>query len=362
MAEPPCIFELTPDDLTALVRDWGMPAYRAGQVLRWVYAKGVASPEAMTDIAKADRRTLAGRLRMTAGKVIGHQLASDGVHKLLIDWCADSDSHDTADAAPATTESVLIPAQSRATACVSSQVGCPVGCRFCASGLGGLAGNLSAGKIVEQVWQLGRLEGVDRVSHVVFMGIGEPLANFEQVTRALGTLTADWALGISARRITVSTVGLPAQIRRLADMRLALTLAISLHAPDDELRRQLIPWADYVTIAQLVDAGRYYFERTGREVTLEYVLLATVNDRPRHARALAHLAGRLRSNVNLIRYNPVNDLPYERPAAQDVERFAAILRRAGVNTHVRPSRGGDIAAACGQLRRARGERRITKPE
>ena len=355
MDERPCIFDLTPDELTELVRAWGMPPFRAGQVLQWVYEKGVVSTGAMTNIAKADRQVIAERLRMTAGRIVDHQIASDGVQKLLIDW-SDNQS------AAARTESVLIPADQRRTACVSSQIGCPVGCRFCASGLGGLAGNLSAGQIVEQVWRLGRLEGAGRVSHVVFMGIGEPLANFEQVTRALGTLTADWALGISARRITVSTVGLPAQIRRLADMRLALTLAISLHAPDDELRRQLIPWADYVSVAQLVDAGRYYFERTGREVTLEYVLLRTVNDRPRHARALASLAGRLRSNVNLIRYNPVNDLPYERPAAQDVERFAAILRRAGVNTHVRPSRGGDIAAACGQLRRARGERRITKPE
>ena len=353
MIERPCIFELTPDELSDLVAGWGMPAYRAGQILRWVYDKGADSPEAMTNIAKADRQIIAERLRLTAGRIIGSQIATDEVRKLLIDWSANADGTDDRDVTATVTESVLIPAQGRATACVSSQIGCAVGCRFCASGLDGLAGNLTAGRIVEQAWQLGRLAGVGRVSHVVFMGIGEPLANFEQVTKAIATLTADWGLGISARRITVSTVGLPAQIRRLADMRLAITLAISLHAPDDELRRQLIPWADYVSVDQLVSAGQYYFDRTGREVTLEYVLLRGVNDRPEHAQALARVARRLRSNVNLIRYNPVEGLPYQRPATPDVERFQATLRQAGINTHLRPSRGQDITAACGQLRHDR---------
>jgi 23S rRNA (adenine2503-C2)-methyltransferase len=240
--------------------------------------------------------------------------------------------------------------KSRKTACISSQVGCPVGCRFCASGIGGLDGNLSAGRIVEQVWRLGTLPEVDRISNVVFMGMGEPLANFDHVVRAIRTINADWGLGISARRITISTVGVPAQIRRLADLELPVTLALSLHAPNDAIRRKLIPWAEYVTIAQLFEALSYYFNKTGREITLEYTLLRNTNDRPEHARELAAIAKRLRANVNLIRYNEVRGMPFERPATEDVRQFQAILTKAGINTHIRASRGRDIAAACGQLR------------
>ena len=238
----------------------------------------------------------------------------------------------------------------RRTACISSQIGCAVGCRFCASGLGGLDGNLTAGQMVEQVWQLGRLPRAGRISHVVFMGMGEPLANLDAAIGAVRILMADWALGISGRRITISTVGLPGPIRRLAEAELPVTLAISLHAPDDELRRELIPWAQRVSIHQLVDAGRYYFSRTGREVTLEYILLREVNDRPEHARALAEVARKLRSNVNLIRYNEVKGLPFSRPSADAVHAFQRVLRSRGVNAHIRASRGRDIAAACGQLR------------
>jgi len=185
---------------------------------------------------------------------------------------------------------------------------------------------------------------------VVFMGMGEPLANFEPVVHAAQTLCAPWGMGISARKITISTVGLPAQIRRLAAVGLPFNLAISLHAPNDALRRQLIPWAQYVTIEQLLAAARAYFDQTGREVTLEYILLRGVNDRPEHARELVELAHSLRGNVNLIRYNEVQGLPYQRPDDRDVLRFQEILRRAGVNAHIRASRGRDIAAACGQLR------------
>jgi 23S rRNA (adenine2503-C2)-methyltransferase len=248
------------------------------------------------------------------------------------------------------TECVMIPADDRRTACISSQVGCPVGCTFCASGLEGLDTNLTAGQIIEQVWLLNQLPQVERIGNVVFMGMGEPLANFDAVTKALTALMADWGFGISGRRITISTVGLPAPIRRLADLELPVTLAISLHAPNDELRKRLIPWAEYVSIDQLLDAGRYYFNRTGREVTLEYILLHKVNDRATHAQQLAKLAKQLRSNVNLIRYNEVEGLPFGRPYTEDVTAFQEILRDAGVNTHIRASRGRDIAAACGQLR------------
>jgi 23S rRNA (adenine2503-C2)-methyltransferase len=243
------------------------------------------------------------------------------------------------------------PSPARRTACISSQVGCPVGCRFCASGIGGLDGNLSAGRIVEQVWRLQKLEGVGRITNVVFMGMGEPLSNFAAVTKAIRTLAADWGMNISARKITVSTVGLPKAIEKLAEqMDLPVTLALSLHAPNDELRRQLIPWAEYTTIKDLLAACQKWFEKTGREITLEYTLLRGVNDRPEHAVQLAQLARTLRANINLIRYNEVTGMPFQRPRTDDVLEFQRLLRLRHVNTHIRRSRGRDIAAACGQLR------------
>lgn len=342
-----------------------MPGYRAQQVFEWVYRQGVVDPAAMSNLSREDRQRLAAELRFLTGRVVKHQQATDGTQKLLIDWSAPDSLPVLTSQGDNQTECVMIPgerggmrmravaprsAKSRRTACISSQVGCPVGCRFCASGIGGLDGNLTAGQIVEQVWQLNQLPGVERISNVVFMGMGEPLANFEHVVRAVRAIHADWGMAIGARHITVSTVGLPAQIRRLAEIDLAVTLAISLHAPNDEVRRKLIPWADYVSVDQLIDAGRFYFQHTGREVTLEYILLAGENDQPEHARQLAQIAKRLRSNVNLIRYNEVAGLPYRRPRDTDVHRFQRILRDAGVNTHIRASRGRDIAAACGQLR------------
>ena len=355
MEPRPLIFDLDPTTLGDLLANQGMPRYRAQQVLHWVYGRGLNDPSAMTNIDRPGRECLAKVLRFSSGQTVRHQVASDGVQKLLVQWDADEGpgpalGEPDADAA-GQTECVLIPAGARRTACVSSQVGCAVGCRFCASGLGGLGGNLTAGRIVEQVWLLGTLPEGGRISHVVFMGMGEPLTNFEQVIKAVRILMSDWGPGISGRRITISTVGLPAQIRRLADLQLPVTLALSLHAPNDQVRRTLIPWAQSVTVAQLIEAGRYYFKRTGREVTLEYTLLRGINDRPEHAQELAQVARSLRSNVNLIRYNEVGGLEFRRPRDRDVHVFEEILREAGVNTHIRASRGRDIDAACGQLRR-----------
>jgi 23S rRNA (adenine2503-C2)-methyltransferase len=340
MPTKPHFFNLSLDELVDVFSQWGMPRFRAKQVCRWVYQHHTIDPAAMSNLSKADRRIITERLDFAQGDIIGTQRATDGVQKLLMNWTDGKGQ----------SECVMIPAEGRKTACISSQVGCAVGCKFCASGLGGVDADLTAGQIVEQVWRLGTREQVGRISHVVFMGMGEPLANFAEVTRAVRTIMADWALGVSARRITISTVGLPAQMRRLAELDLPITLAISLHAPNDKLRRELIPWADYVTIAQLLDTGRYYFQRTGREITLEYILLRGVNDQTVHAHELATIAKTLRSNVNLIRYNEVRDLPFNRPATDDVLAFQNVLRAAGVNTHIRASRGRDIAAACGQLR------------
>ncbi len=364
-----------------------MPAFRAKQILTWVYERGVADPALMTDLSKRDRETLTREMAFLSGPTVAHQLATDGTQKLLIEWPDDlsntSAEHATVDTTKRLplvgqeggagglpysntarqTECVMIPwppkgdlkprsdTRERRTACISSQVGCPVGCRFCASGLGGLDGNLSAGRIVEQVWRLSRLPEVGRVSNVVFMGMGEPLANFKNVLHAVRTLNAPWGMGLGARRITISTVGLPQAIERLArELDLPVTLALSLHAPTDELRRQLIPWAEHATVDALLSACQTWFEKTGREITLEYILLRGVNDRPEHARLLADLARAMRANINLIRYNEVQGLPFERPRTEDVRVFQDILIDASITTHVRASRGRDIAAACGQLR------------
>jgi len=213
--------------------------------------------------------------------------------------------------------------------------------------------NLTTGQIVEQVLRACEQAGAagGRLSNIVFMGLGEPLANYDVVIQAVRLINAPWGLNIGARKITISTVGLPNQIRRLADAGLQLNLALSLHAPNDRLRGELIPWARRIAMSDLRKACQDYFEQTGREITLEYILLRGVNDQPHHARELADFAHALRCNVNLLRYNPVDGLPYQRPSSQAAHAFQEALRTHGVNSHIRRSRGLDIEAACGQLRR-----------
>jgi 23S rRNA (adenine2503-C2)-methyltransferase len=404
-----------------------MQTFRAAQILEWVYEKKVIDPGAMSNLSALDREVLGRDMTFLSGRTVAHQAASDGTQKLLVEWDEGRDEGTEARRDEGSehqrtnreqsepeglasrlrvvgqpvlgvvegpggdtrrqTECVMIPSDPepgaegtpRRTACVSSQVGCPVGCRFCASGLGGLDGNLSAGRIVEQVWRLGKLledvagdkdtghskpvssatklepsgnrTRLPRISNVVFMGMGEPLSNFAAVTKAIRTLTAEWATNISARKITISTVGLPKAIERLAaELELPVTLALSLHAPNDELRRKLIPWAEFTTIKDLLAACQRWFEKTGREITLEYTLLRGVNDKPEHAAELAQVAKTLRANVNLIRYNEVEGLEFKRPRTEDVLEFQKVLRARNVNAHIRRSRGRDIAAACGQLR------------
>ena len=350
-------FEFDPTTLAAWASTRKMPAFVTKQIMEWVYTKGVIVPAQMTNLSKLNRERLEQEMIFEQGRVEAEMSASDGTQKLLLAW-PDSSKRAAEKLLPIvgnpstdrTTECVMIPNPERKTACVSSQVGCPVGCKFCASGIGGLEGNLTRGRIVEQAWRLGRLKGVERISHVVFMGMGEPLANFSAVTDAIRTLNAPWGMGISARRITLSTVGLPSAIRKLVGFEIPVTLALSLHAPNDEMRRKIIPWAEYSTIEELLDACDEYFRATGREITLEYIVLGGFNDRPEHADELSVLARRLRANVNLIRWNEVADLPFRRPLTEDVLQFQEVLRSRGVNVHIRASRGRDIAAACGQLR------------
>jgi 23S rRNA (adenine2503-C2)-methyltransferase len=391
------ILNLTPEELTQRLAALDMPKFRTKQIHEWIFQKRAASFEQMTNISKPERRILADRFDIFTGTVRRDLTAADGTRKIVLEWPANNDRQQpdeplpdapatpasslplaASSPSPALTECVMIPCDDdqaddfgnvtvahRRTACLSTQVGCPVGCAFCASGLDGLKGNLTTGQVVEEALRLTHLlppEGAGhRLSNIVFMGMGEPLANFDVTIAAVKVLMAPWAFHISGRKITVSTVGLPPQMKRLADLELPITLAISLHAPNDELRQRIIPWARKITIDQIVDAGRYYFEKTGREVTLEYIMLdgaATadgsaggLNTLPEHARQLAAVAKRLRANVNLIYYNEVPELPFKRPAGQTVFAFQNTLRTAGINVHIRKSRGREIAAACGQLAR-----------
>ncbi len=326
----------------AELRAWGWPEFRATQLYDWVYHKLVTNPQDMSNFSKADRSALQERLEFTSCVITRQQNSTDGTTKLLLTWPDGKNA-----------ETVIIPDGARRTACVSSQVGCPVGCKFCASGIEGVKANLSAAQIVEQVYVLNCLLAADdaRISNIVFMGMGEPLANYSQVITAVRVLHEPTGFNIGARKITISTVGIPSRIRDLAHEQLPLNLALSLHAPNEPLRRELIPWADHFALPDILDACRFYFEKTGREITFEYILLAGVNDQPKHARELLRVCKTIRANVNLIRYNEVASLPYGRPKSDDVVKLQEILRDGGVNAHVRKSHGRDIDAACGQLRR-----------
>ena len=336
------LLDMTPDAVAGELASLGQPAYRAGQVLEWVWRRGVTDFAEMANLPAELRCRLADRLAILTGRPARRTDAADGVIKLLVEW--PDHRH---------VETVLIPAGGRRTACLSTQVGCPVGCAFCASGIGGLERTLSAGEIVEQIFHL-QAACRQRVTHVVVMGMGEPLLNYDATVAAVRAMIDPARGGISARRVTVSTVGLPNQIRRLAGEDLPITLAISLHAPNDTLRRELIPAARGVPLEELIRAAAEFFARRHREVTLEYVLLAGVNDSPACAAELAAIARRLRCNVNLIRFNPVPGLDFRAPDERDVRGFRDHLRAAGVNVHIRTSRGADADAACGQLRRGGG--------
>ena len=328
------VLDMTVEQLAQAVAALGQPAFRAAQVADWVWAKRVGDPARMTNLPAALRSELA----VQTSRVLARADSTDGTVKLLVRY-PDGEA----------VECVLIPEPRRATACLSTQSGCALACTFCASGMSGPGRDLTGGEILQQVLHLEQATG-GRVTNAVFMGAGEPLANYRGTIEAVRAMIDPQRLGISARNVVVSTIGLPAQIRRLGREKLPITLAISLHAPNDALRRQLIPNAK-ASIDEIIEAAGEFFASRGREVTLEYLLLAGVNDSTLCAEGLSRLVRRLRCNVNLIRYNPVPGLPYESPSAKAVEAFAGRLKAQGVNVHVRRSRGRDIAAACGQLRR-----------
>lgn len=327
-------------ELVAWLDEHGHPAYRADQLRRWIFHRGAGSIQEMTDLPRELRRQLAVDFRLFKSRIVTHQVASDRTEKLLL---ALEDEKQV--------ECVLMRETRRRTMCISTQVGCAMGCVFCASGLYGLDRNLSSPEILEQILRLRhRLDADERLTNIVVMGIGEPLANLSALLDALEPVHAGDGLGLSPRRVTISTIGLPAGIRELAAVGRPYNLAVSLHAPNNELRNTLVPVNDRIGLEAILDAADDYFASTGRRVTYEYVLLAETNDRSRHARQLAALLADRNAHVNLIPLNHVDVLPWSCPGEPETRRFVEILEKAGVVTTVRKRKGADIDAACGQLR------------
>ena len=340
----PHLLDLDPNALAQLFADWGEPRYRAPQVSRWLLQRGVTDFEAMTDLPAALRARLANVYTVAAPQVVASTAADDGeTKKVLLDLGGG-----------ASVETVRMrydpdePGErERATVCVSTQVGCAMRCVFCATGQQGFTRNLTPSEILAQVLHFARTE---RVTNVVFMGMGEPLANTHATLAAVRWLIAADGLNLRARGVTISTVGLRAGIRRLAEERLQVGLTISLHAPNDELRHRLIPTSAGTSIDDLVAAGRDYIAATGRRVTFAYALLDGVNDSPAQARLLASRIRGIQAHVNLIPYNPTAGAGLRRPSRERVRAFQHALQEAGINATVRVERGVEIAAACGQLR------------
>ena len=335
------LLDATTGELTAWLGERGHPGYRARQVLRWVFEGRAEGFEAMSDLPRGLRQELDEAWTVFATRPVHHHVSPDGTDKLLLE-CADGRK----------VECVLMAEDDRRTVCVSTQVGCGMGCVFCASGLKGVERNLTAGEIVEQVLRLRNLlPAAERLTNLVVMGMGESLANLDHLVSALDRVCAPEGLGLGQRRVTVSTVGLPEKMRKLAALDRQYHLAVSLHAPTEALRNELVPVNERVGLGAVMEAADAYFQATGRQVTFEYVMLRGVNDRPEDAAALAGLLEARKAHVNLIPYNPVAGLPFERPTPGAVEQFVRNLRMRRVSVTVRKTKGREIDAACGQLRR-----------
>jgi 23S rRNA (adenine2503-C2)-methyltransferase len=324
----------------------GEPSYRADQITDWLYKKRVDSIEKMTDLPQSLRERLTEKFSFSKIDVVRVLGSRDTTRKFLFRL---SDAN--------LIESVLIPASpalygeksDRRTICISTQVGCAYGCKFCASGLEGFSRNLRANEIIDQIIAIECASG-EKIDNIVFMGMGEPLANFSNVMRAIRIINAPWALGIGARHITVSTSGLAPQIKKLADEPLQIRLALSLHAATDEVRNQIMPINRKYNIETLLSACDYYAGRKKQRLTFEYILIAGVNDADDQAYLLARHARRLFAKVNLIPYNTVAGLEWSRPSRQRQEKFLSILRAHKIPATLRREKGHDIDAACGQLR------------
>lgn len=341
LPEKPYIYDLTPEALADWLAGNGEPAYRAGQILDWLYNKRVAGFEEMTNLPKELRAKLSDHFLFVALDEITKLESKDGTVKYLFGLF---DGH--------AIETVVMRHQYGISICVTTQVGCRMGCTFCASTLGGLKRNLTAGEIVAQVVHAQRMLDAtnERISSIVVMGSGEPFENYEATKTFLTIMVHEKGMNIGQRHVTVSTSGLVPKIREFADWNTQINLAISIHAPNNELRSKLMPINRKYSFDELMDACRYYIEKTGRRITFEYALINGVNDRPEHAEELGNVLKGMLCHVNLIPVNYVPERNYVRTSREDIFEFKRILESKRVNTTIRREQGHDIAAACGQLR------------
>ncbi len=328
-------FEMAPADIKAAVESQGQKAFRAKQLFEWVYGKAVTDPAAMSNVPNA----LAETFTFLTSKVVDRADSDDGTIKLLVEL-GDGEF----------IECVSIPTARRHTACLSTQVGCAMGCAFCASGEGGLTRNLTGGEIIEQIIHLTHATGRP-VTHVVLMGMGEPLANYDNTIWAIEAMVDPRRFDISARHVTLSTIGLPKAIEKLAREDLPITLAISLHAPNETLRRKIMPASHKTTVAEVLKAAKHFFDARGRQVTIEYVVLGGLNDSKTCAEQLIRVLRPLKCHINLIPFNAEESDLFRKPTQVAVLAFERMLTKAGLHVTIRKSRGSDIAAACGQLRK-----------
>lgn len=329
------IIGMTVGEIGDLSISLGEKGYRGDQIAKWIYLKGVRSFDMMTDLPLPLRRRLEEIFEIRKLSLLDLKVARDGTRKYLF-GLEDG----------MTVESVLIPEGKRVSACISTQVGCPIGCIFCASGLKGFFRNLELWEIMDQLIQMG-VDFGSRISHVLFMGMGEPLANYDNFIKSIRAIRS--GMGISMRRMTVSTSGLVEGIRRLADERIPVTLAISLHSADDKIRSRLVPLNARYGVSDLIDAARDYVERTKRRVTFECVLIRDINDSPADARKLGRAIKGILCHVNLIPLNVVEGLDFMPPDPRAVSEFKFVLEGMGIPTTIRRGRGEEIGAACGQL-------------
>ena len=344
-ATRPNLLGLNQEKLTALLESMGEKPFRARQLMRWVHQRGVLDFDAMTDISKAFRERLRQETKLQPPELASRHDAGDGCVKWVIRTASGS-----------SVEMVYIPERGRGTLCVSSQAGCALDCSFCATGKQGFDSNLTSAEIVGQIWlarrELGSFENEagPPVTNVVFMGMGEPLLNFDNVMDAVDLMLDDYAYGMSKRRVTISTAGVVPAIERMKG-RTDAALAISLHAPNDELRNQLVPLNRKYPIAVLLDSARAYSAGLGekRDPLIEYTLIRGVNDHRQHARELAELLLDFPCKINLIPFNEFREVDYRRPSATSISNFRKILQEAGYTVTVRTTRGDEIAASCGQL-------------
>lgn len=334
------IKSLYANELADEMKKLGLPAFRARQIFEWLHKKQVTSYDAMTNLPKELRDGLKERFPITVlEKVDALHSANDETVKYLFRLADDR-----------VIESVLMKYHHGNSVCISSQVGCRMGCKFCASTIGGKERDLLPSEMLDQVYRIQTMSG-ERVSNVVIMGTGEPLDNYDNVVRFLRLISDPSGLNISARNITISTCGIPDMIRALANEGLPVTLALSLHAPNDEIRRQIMPVASRYELSEVMDAFCYYYEKTGRRLTFEYSLIEGVNDSEEHARELARLIKGINCHVNLIPVNQIKERKYRKSGHEIIQIFKNTLEKYRINVTIRREMGADIDAACGQLRK-----------